>query len=615
MGCISEPGAIAAGAGALPGARRRREAGKRTHGPGTRACLALLAATALLALAAPAQAQTVPPNPTAPTLVSATATTLTIEWTHPGNGGSPLTRNFVHYRVEGTTDWTNWYAGETPVTRTVITNLQAATAYDVRVHSTNAIGTSQWVQSATAFSTLAGGTASCPLPTFAGRRKIWTGVLTMGDFTENHLSLRGYASSPQSGDGGGLDPATFTLGSRNYEVGRITLVTAGASGLNFIAGQGQGEWWDSTVLALRLHVCNTNFDFSDSGYEYEDEEDRIVIASNHVWTTDLDWSGVTTRTVHLSLPLNRPATGAPLITGTATVGQELAVDVTGIEDEDGLHDIEYTYQWVRVDADGTSNEEDITDETDATYTLTDDDLGKKVKIEVSFSDDFGSDEQRTSAPTETVVAAATAPTVSTVAVTSSPASGDTYGTGEMIRFTVTFDQDVTVTGTPEFEFCLGSTATVSCSVGTPPPALRSAALSSGSGMTTLVFSYTVVAGDMDTDGIWIGNHDRTIKLDTGDAIRGTGGGLDAVLTHAQEGTQSGHKVNGEATDRAALVALYNATSGPNWTISTNWLTTAALSEWYGVTTDVDGRVTRVSRPNELNGELPVELGDRSRSCI
>ena len=68
---------------------------------------------------------TVPPDPTAPTLVSATATTLTIEWTHPGDGGSPLTRNFIEYRVEGTTDWTNWYRGETPtqVTRTVITNL------------------------------------------------------------------------------------------------------------------------------------------------------------------------------------------------------------------------------------------------------------------------------------------------------------------------------------------------------------------------------------------------------------------------------------------------------------------------------------------------------------
>ena len=55
--CNSEPDGLAAGAGALPGARRRCEAGKRTHGPGQRACLALLAATALLALAAPAQAQ------------------------------------------------------------------------------------------------------------------------------------------------------------------------------------------------------------------------------------------------------------------------------------------------------------------------------------------------------------------------------------------------------------------------------------------------------------------------------------------------------------------------------------------------------------------------------
>ena len=101
--------------------------------------------------------------------MSATATTLTIEWTHPGDGGSPLTRNFIEYRVEGTTDWTNWYRGETPtpVTRTVIRNLAAATAYDVRVHSRNAIGNSQWTQSATAFRTLAG-TAATGAPTISG---------------------------------------------------------------------------------------------------------------------------------------------------------------------------------------------------------------------------------------------------------------------------------------------------------------------------------------------------------------------------------------------------------------------------------------------------------------
>ena len=371
-------------------------------------------------------APTVPPDPTAPTLVSATATTLTIEWTHPGDGGSPLIRNFVHYRVEGTTEWSNWYAGETPVTRAVITNLEAATAYDVRVHATNAIGNSSWVQSATAFSTLVGGTASCPVPTFTGRRKIWTGVLTMGDFTQTFpaRSFRGYTVMPDSGDGGGLDPVTFTLGSRDYEVGRIALLTSGASVLTFVAGQGDGAWWDSTVLALRLHVCNTNFDFSDSGYIYTDEG-SIVIESNHRWDTDLDWSGVTTRTVHMSLPLNHPATGAPVITGPATVGKVLAVDVTGIEDEDGLHDVEYTYQWVRVDADGTSNEADITAATAATYTLTDDDLGKKVKIEVSFPDDFGSDEQRTSAPTETVAGAPNTPATGAPTITGTAQVGET----------------------------------------------------------------------------------------------------------------------------------------------------------------------------------------------
>ena len=41
------------------------------------------------------------------------------------------------------------------------------------------------------------------------------------------------------------------------------------------------------------------------------------------------------------------------------------------------------------------------------------------------------------------------------------------------------------------------------------------------------------------------------------------------------------------SDRAALEALYDATSGPDWTDSTSWKTSAPLGEWYGVTTDAD----------------------------
>ena len=72
-------------------------------------------------------------------------------------------------------------------------------------------------------------------------------------------------------------------------------------------------------------------------------------------------------------------------------------------------DVSYSYQWVRVDADGLSNPADITDATDATYTLVDADLGKTLKVRVTFDDDVGNTETLTSAATATVTTAAGAP--------------------------------------------------------------------------------------------------------------------------------------------------------------------------------------------------------------
>ena len=63
-------------------------------------------------------------------------------------------------------------------------------------------------------------------------------------------------------------------------------------------------------------------------------------------------------------------------------------------------------------------------------------------------------------------------------------------------------------------------------------------------------------------------------------------------------------------DRAALEALYNAANGANWTNSANWLSDRPLGEWHGVTTDSNGRVTRLELPlNQLSGSIPSELGD------
>ena len=63
---------------------------------------------------------------------------------------------------------------------------------------------------------------------------------------------------------------------------------------------------------------------------------------------------------------------------------------------------------------------------------------------------------------------------------------------------------------------------------------------------------------------------------------------------------------------AALHALYNATDGANWINSGNWLSDAALSDWHGITTDDEGRVTEIYLiGNNLEGEIPAALGKLS----
>ena len=58
----------------------------------------------------------------------------------------------------------------------------------------------------------------------------------------------------------------------------------------------------------------------------------------------------------------------------------------------------------------------------------------------------------------------------------------------------------------------------------------------------------------------------------------------------------------------ALSALYDGTGGPNWKNKTNWLSIAPLGEWYGVTTDADGRVTELNlEDNNLSGPVPFAL--------
>ena len=124
-----------------------------------------------------------------------------------------------------------------------------------------------------------------------------------------------------------------------------------------------------------------------------------------------------------------------------------------------------------------------------------------------------------------------------MALSSEPGTDNTYAIGDTIDATVTFDRPVTVEGdAPSLELDVGGTA-------------REAAYSSGSGNAALVFSYTVVAGDEDPDGVSIGEN----KLEYDDEVLGHSVEVEGVeiivpadVDHGAVADDPGHKVDGVA---------------------------------------------------------------------
>ena len=101
-------------------------------------------------------------------------------------------------------------------------------------------------------------------------------------------------------------------------------------------------------------------------------------------------------------------------------------------------------------------------------------------------------------------------TAPTIPLVEGPLSG-TYVAGETLAFTVSFSENVVVSGTPQLNLNIG---------GTP----RDAAYQSGSGTDEWTFEHIVQVGDMDTDGITI-----TALVDlNGGGIFDVGGNASAI---------------------------------------------------------------------------------------
>ena len=110
---------------------------------------------------------------------------------------------------------------------------------------------------------------------------------------------------------------------------------------------------------------------------------------------------------------------------------------------------------------------------------------------------------------------------------------------------------------------------------------------------------------------WLSSDASVATVDGFGLVRGIreGTALVSAVTGITQGTA---QITVSNPDRAALVAFYEHTDGPNWEWDTNWLTDAPLDTWVGIDTNEFDRVTRLRfQHHQINGALPWEIGDLS----
>ena len=309
-----------------------------------------------------------PGVPDAPTVSSASVTSVTVTWTAPSNEGPPIEDYDYQYRVTAPQgSWVEVTDTTSPAVRATIEALAENTEYDVQVRATNAEGTGEWSASGSgttdANATTPGITVSKPALTVTEEDPTgdsYTVVLDTQPTADVTVTVAGHAGTAVT-----PTPTTLTFTTSNWNTAQPVTVTAG----------NDADTTNDTVT-LTHRATSTDSDYS-----------GIAIADVAVTVNDND-SG------------NTPATGKPAIFGTAQVGSTLSVETSGIKDLDGKTKAEngdagyaYSYQWIRVDE---AKETDITGATLKTYTLAAADEGKTIKVQVSFTDDEDNPETLTS---------------------------------------------------------------------------------------------------------------------------------------------------------------------------------------------------------------------------
>ena len=162
----------------------------------------------------------------------------------------------------------------------------------------------------------------------------------------------------------------------------------------------------------------------------------------------------------------------------------------------------------------------------------------------------------------------TPPTISSIDFTSDPGDDEQYGEGDIVEVTVTFTEDVTVTGTPGFKLFLNLNQSVQAEY-------------HDTDGHEVAFRYTVKASDRSFDGLMI--KANALSLNGGSIVDSDDN--DAVITHASlDGPNSGHTLDGR--DEGTGDTVDPDTTAP--TVSSVSISSSAGSNnTYGTGDDID----------------------------
>ena len=237
------------------------------------------------------------------------------------------------------------------------------------------------------------------------------------------LSLLAYPAFAQTEQG----DEDRLLWSADLSIVELEGLSIGAISADDFSNQGgnaglRGRWLYYSLIDenLRLKLTDTipshevlTLQVGDLAIEFEGG------TSTYTWRVDaVDWEDGQTIAARIVIGANTPATGLPTITGTAEAGQTLTANTTGISDADGMDNATFTYQWLADDA-------DIQDATASTHSLTLDDVGKTIKVRVSFTDDRNNSEVLTSAATAAVAPRPNNPATGLPTITGTAEAGQT----------------------------------------------------------------------------------------------------------------------------------------------------------------------------------------------